>query len=120
MLRAACDFRNDHFEAKAFRDVERSLDILLVRTVSKLASVVIAPREELSVTSLFFIFVVYCNLEGRGLGRGFIQNLTFHKLASRLPTMRLTALIFAIATGEKACLVVTDLSRAIGAVVSIW
>ena len=63
MLRATCDLRDDHFEAKAFRDVERSLDILLVRTVTELASVVITPREELSVTSLFFIFVVYIELE---------------------------------------------------------
>ena len=119
MLRATWYICNNHFKAKALRDVKRSLEIFLVYSMTKLASVIISPREEFSVTSLFFN-VVYCNLKRRSLGSDFIQTLTFHKLTSWLPIVWLTAFIFAISTRENAGRIVSNLVLAISPIVSIW
>ena len=119
MLRATWYFCNNHFEAETLRDVEWSLEILLIHSVTKLAPVVITPREELSVTSLFLFFVVYSNLKRRSLGCDFIQTLTFHKLARGLSTVWITALIFTISTRENAHLIVSSLILSVSAIVPI-
>ena len=66
---------------------------MLVDAVAKLASVVVAPREELRVTSLVLFLICDFNLEGGRLCSFFPLTITFNECPCRLTVVAFVALI---------------------------